>query len=383
MRFNVVQVFGFCAVDVARNIEIVVVGCNFGHTHHARIFWELDLLVEHIDDLVDVLVAQSVLVAILHKALAGIDHEDTGAARGVFLIEDDDTGRDAGAIKQVGRQADDALDIPLADDLRADLGLGIPAKEDAVRQDHRAFPRAFERADNVQQKSVVAIFPGWHAVVKTLIQIVNRVKAIAPCLIGEGRIGYDEVEGLEILILWLIAAALLKVRIGERIVLPDFGGGVVVQDHVHLSQSGGSVVHFLPVDSPSGLCFVGGFQQQRAGAAGRIVDGLALAPGFADANDLSYNTGDFRWGVELTLALAQLVSIVEVGHVDHAFEVVGLGKSGDDLVDLVADFFTAFERDHVDKAAASGDFDQRVGLTGVFVGDVFDEEKNEDIILIL
>src|SRR6266699_2822446 len=116
-----------------------------------------------------------------------------------------------------------------------------------------ALPRAFERADNVQQKSVVAIFPGWHAVFKTLIQIVNRVKAIAPCLIGEGRIGYDEVEGLEILILWLIAAALLKVRIGERIVLPDFGGGVVVQDHVHLSQSGGSVVHFLPVDSHSGL----------------------------------------------------------------------------------------------------------------------------------
>ncbi len=53
------------------------------------------------------------------------------------------------------------------------------------------------------------------------------------------------------------------------------------------------------------------------------------------------------------------------------------------LVDFVADLFIALERDHVGKAAALGDFDQRVGLTGVFVGDVFDEEQDEDIILVL
>ena len=51
--------------------------------------------------------AQAVLVAILHKALAGVDHEDTRAARGVFLIDDDDTGGDAGAVEQVRGQADD------------------------------------------------------------------------------------------------------------------------------------------------------------------------------------------------------------------------------------------------------------------------------------
>ena len=43
------------------------------------------------------------------------------------------------------------------------------------------------------------------------------------------------------------------------------------------------------------------------------------------------------------LALAQLVGIVEVGHIDHAFEVVGLGKPGDDLVDFVADLFIAMQ----------------------------------------
>ena len=118
--------------------------CNFGHTHHARILRHFDLLVENIDDLVDVLMAQAVLVAIFHKALAGVDHEDTAAARGVFLIEDDNTGWDAGAVEQVGRQADDALDIPFADDVPADIAFGIATKEDAVWQNHRAFPGAFE-----------------------------------------------------------------------------------------------------------------------------------------------------------------------------------------------------------------------------------------------
>jgi hypothetical protein len=110
--------------------------------------------------------AQTVLVAILHKAPAGIDHEDTGAARGIFLI---DAGGDAGTVEQVGGQTNDALDVSFADD--------------------------------VQQKGIVAIFHGWHAIFKTLIQIMGRVESIASRLIGERRIGYDEVECLEIAVL--------------------------------------------------------------------------------------------------------------------------------------------------------------------------------------
>src|SRR6266516_224721 len=144
MRFNVVQVFGFCTVNVAWNIEVVVFVCNFSYTHHARILRQFDLLVEHIDDLVYVLVAQTVLVAILYKALAGIYHEDACATRGVFLIDDDDTGGIAGAVEQVGGQTNDALDVPFADDVRADVGLGITTEEYAMRQNYRAFPGAFE-----------------------------------------------------------------------------------------------------------------------------------------------------------------------------------------------------------------------------------------------
>ena len=82
-------------------------------------------------------------------------------------------------------------------------------------------------------------------------------------------------------------------------------------------------------------------------------------------------------------AAAQLVRVVEVGDVDRTLEVVGLGQPGDDLVDLVADLLVPLERDHVGKAAAGWNLDQRIGLAGISVGDVFDEEQDEDVILVL
>ena len=105
----------------------------------------------------DVHAAQAVLGAILHEARAGVDHEDAFAGVGVLLVDDDDAGGDAGAVKEVGGQADDALDVALADEVAADVGLGVATEQDAVRQDARAFARAFERADDVQQIGVVAL----------------------------------------------------------------------------------------------------------------------------------------------------------------------------------------------------------------------------------
>jgi hypothetical protein len=43
----------------------------------------------------------------------------------------------------------------------------------------------------------------------------------------------------------------------------------------------------------------------------------------------------------ISLAAAELVSVVEVGDIDDALKVVGLCELGDDLVDLIADLFVA------------------------------------------
>ena len=132
------------------------------------------------------------------KPRAGVDHEDALAGVGVFLVDDDDAGGDAGAVEQVGGQADDALDVALADQVAADVGLGIAAEQHAVRQDAGAFAGALERADDVQQVGVVALLGGRRAEgLEAVVRVVERVEAGAPALVGEGRIGDDVVEGLE------------------------------------------------------------------------------------------------------------------------------------------------------------------------------------------
>ena len=235
---------------------------------------------------------------------------------------------------------------------------------------------------------------------KRPIQVIGRDRSRCSRPWWRTGIGDDEVEGLE------AAVGVLEVRAGEGVVLPDLRRRAVVEDHVHPGQRGGGVVHLLPVEreveAGAALGLVVGLEQQRAGAAGGIVDGLAGALGAADADDLGHDARDLRRRVELPLALArlggevahqvfvgvaeqvvalgavaaevesrvvedgdevgeavhhllalaELVGVVEVGDVDHALEVVGLGELGDDLVDLVADLLVALQRDHVGEAAA-------------------------------
>ncbi len=141
---DVLQVLRLGAVDVAREVEVVVVlrVGDFLDGHHAGVARVAFILPgEGVHDLVDVLLAEAVLLAVLHEALGGIDHEDALAGGGVFLVEHQDAGGDAGAVKEVGRQADDALEVAGADELLADDGLGIAAEEDAVREECRPLCR--------------------------------------------------------------------------------------------------------------------------------------------------------------------------------------------------------------------------------------------------
>jgi len=161
-------------------VEVVLRVADLGQRHYARILGHLDLFVEDVDDAVNVLVAQAVLVAVLHEAFAGVDHEDASAGGGMLLVEHQDAGRDAGAIEQVGRQADDALDVAAADDILADGCLGVAAEEHPMGQNHRALARAFERLEDVQQEGEVAVLLRRHAILKAMINIVTGVEAGAP-----------------------------------------------------------------------------------------------------------------------------------------------------------------------------------------------------------
>ena len=208
-------------------------------------------------------------------------------------------------------------------------------------------------------------------------------------------------------------------------------GLVPVQDHVHPRQRPRGVVHLLAVDGDAAGRLVGGLEQQRARAAGGVVDGLVLPCAGADGDHLRDDARHLGGRVELALALARLggevphqvlvgiaeqvvalrpvapevepledgdqlrqpvlhllaraepAVVVEVGLIDDALEVVGLGERRDDGVDALADVLGALQRRDVGEAAARGHVDERVGAAGVPVGDVLHEEQRQDVVLVL
>ena len=90
--------------------------------------------------------------------------------------------------------------------------------------------------------------------------------------------------------------------------------------------------------------------------------------------------------LDLLRAVTEFVGVVEVGEVTAGEPVVGVNQRLDDLgVDEVADVVLALERDHVLKARALGNHHGRgeVIAVPVFIGDVFDEENEQDVVLVL
>ena len=128
-----------------------------------------------------------------------------------------------------------------------------------MRQNHRAFAGAFERADDMLQKGIVTILGRRHAIAKAAIEIIGGVKAGAPRLHREGHISHHKVKGLE------LTVGVGVVGRGQRVALPDLRRGVVVQNHIHLGQGRGGVVHLLGIDRHPMLGLIRGFEQQRTG----------------------------------------------------------------------------------------------------------------------
>ena len=283
----------------------------------------------------------------------------------------------------------------------------------------------------MQQKGIVAVLRGRNAVFKAPILVFAGMKAIAPGFGGKRRIGDHEIEGLE------LAIGLLEERIGERVILHNLGRRAVVEDHVHLGECRRRVVHFLTVEGQVQAGTAPGFvmrlEQQRAGPAGDVVDGLVGAGGAADTDHPGHDARNLGGGIELPLtlarfggevahqvligvahdvvafggvalevkprrvengnqvrqpvdhllALAQFVGVVEVRDIDHAFEIVGLREPANELVDLVANLLVALEHHHVGEAGARRHVQEHVFLAAVFVGNIFHEQQDQDVIFVL
>jgi hypothetical protein len=73
------------------------------------------------------------------------------------LLDDEDAGGDAGALKEIGGEADDGFGIAGADELPADDRFGVAAEEDAVGKNAGGFAGAFGGADDVEEVGVITV----------------------------------------------------------------------------------------------------------------------------------------------------------------------------------------------------------------------------------
>ena len=157
----------------------------------------MDFIGETIHNLVEVLLPQSVLVAVLDEAFAGVDKVNRFTLIGVFFVENNDTSWNTGPIKQVCRQTDDGTNVALVNETLSDDGFLVAAEENSVGQNNGRLPTALEGLQDVEEESVVAVFRRRRAAFKPTVLIVVWVKPIGPTFDRERRICHGKVESFE------------------------------------------------------------------------------------------------------------------------------------------------------------------------------------------
>ena len=146
-------------------------------------------------DLLDVLRPQRVLVLPLGVLGVGVDEEDL-VAQAVRLVarQHQDGGRDARAVEELGRQADDGLDhaAVVGQQPLADLLLLAAAEEHAVGHHHRHLARGLEAGQHVLHEHQVGLLARLRR--KAVLEALRPLHGGAVVVLGEGRVGDHPVE---------------------------------------------------------------------------------------------------------------------------------------------------------------------------------------------
>ena len=216
--------------------------------------------------MVEILVAQPVLVLAVLKFAAGVDKEHVGRRLG--LVEDGDGGRDARSVEEVGRESDDGLDEVLLDGLLADFSLAGAAEQHAVRNDNAHLAVFVGHLEHVADEGPVALALGRNAAPEAVVGVVGRLVG-APLFEREGRIGHDGVELHQ-------RVALLELRVAQRVAPADGGAVETVEQHVHHGQRPGAAVELLAVEREVvGAYLAARLDEQGTRAARRVADARA------------------------------------------------------------------------------------------------------------
>ena len=128
MGFDIMLYLGVSGLDVARDIQVVIIPLNFAPSHHTTVVRDRLLRLPSIDNALDVLLAQAILSSILHIAILCVDEEDALTAIFTLLIDDNNGGRNSCPKEDIGRQSDNTFYITLLDDVFANSILRIASE---------------------------------------------------------------------------------------------------------------------------------------------------------------------------------------------------------------------------------------------------------------
>ena len=271
---NVNLFLGLEGVHIAGDIEIEVVLSNLFGAGPVRVFLYDRACPEGLYHFSDMRLVHDVLRLAGCKLLASVDEEyvladlilATLLAR---AVENENSDRDAGRSEQVGGQADHGVEQIFFYERLPDAPLGGAAKEHAVGDDHRhPSAVALGNLDHVGDEAVVALGLGRHAAPEALVLVLGRVFR-TPLVQRKGRVGNYDVKLHQMI-------ALNQGRAVQGVAPLDARRVLGVQKHIHAGQCPGRAVHLLAVQGEVVRAdLLGGTDQQRTRATGRVADGIA------------------------------------------------------------------------------------------------------------
>ena len=225
-------------IHITRDIQVVVVLLDLAPLGGAAELGDALPFPVGADDALDVLGAELVLIAHLFKALTGVDEDDVVGILSL-LFQHQNAGGDAGAVEDVGREADDGIEvIAIFDEVAADVPLGTATEEHAVRKDAGHGGADVQMVDHLLDEGEVGLgLRGQFAIgAEAVVSLMENAGGPDG---REGRIGDDGLEA---------QVGVLGGRMLQGVLVLQVEALVVdaVQDRVHAGEVVGGGVHLLP-----------------------------------------------------------------------------------------------------------------------------------------
>ena len=248
-------------VRIAADVEVVVVLAQGGVADQGREAGHFGKGLEGVDDLLDVLGQQVILGAALEVFAVSVDEQHLALALGRLaaalafaLAHHQHAGRDAGAVEQVGGQADHGFQQVGVDHAAADGALFTAPEQHAVGHHGGELAAIAQHSHHVLQEHEVGLLAAQRhfTVGEAFGAELGRPDGLpvavgidrAP-VDGKRRVGKDAVKAHQLTVFDVL-------RLGQGVFVAQVGAADAVQQHVHAGNGPHGAVGLLAAQVGAG-----------------------------------------------------------------------------------------------------------------------------------